>query len=315
MTEGRSRGWLGVAGLAVATAVLSVVQPALLIFIPLALLFVALPPRRPVLLALAGFIGWLVFRTGPGDDALWHLERGWAMLLGAWFVVFVALAPGWRFLSRALAAVGATAATAAIVLAVKEQGFSRLDAAVGEQIRGGAATALGVWSGNAGFERVGEQTREMVMAVAELQARVYPALLGLASLAALGIAWWAFGRLARGERHPLGRLREFRFRDELVWLLIAGLVLLVLPLSPLALDALATRAGQNLLTFMAALYALRGLAVMIVVSGVPGPFGLIVGALLIVFLYPFVMATAFLVGLSDTWLDIRARRLPSSPGS
>jgi hypothetical protein len=34
--------------------VLSVVQPALLIFTPLALLLMALPPRRPLLLALAG---------------------------------------------------------------------------------------------------------------------------------------------------------------------------------------------------------------------------------------------------------------------
>jgi hypothetical protein len=38
--------------------------------------------------------------------------------------------------------------------------------------------------------------------------------------------------------------------------------------------------------------------------------------LLVLFLTPFVMATTFLVGLSDTWLDIRARRRASStPGS
>jgi hypothetical protein len=37
---------------------------------------------------------------------------------------------------------------------------------------------------------------------------------------------------------------------------------------------------------------------------------------LIVFMYPFVMAAAFIVGLSDTWLDIRARRqTPAAPGS
>jgi hypothetical protein len=34
----------------------------------------------------------------------------------------------------------------------------------------------------------------------------------------------------------------------------------------------------------------------------------VLGALLVVFLYPLVMAATFLVGLSDTWLDIRARR-------
>jgi hypothetical protein len=56
------------------------------------------------------------------------------------------------------------------------------------------------------------------------------------------------------------------------------------------------------------LYALRGAAVLVVISGVPGPLGMLMGGLLIVFLYPLVMATTFLVGLSDTWLDIRARR-------
>jgi hypothetical protein len=150
-----------------------------------------------------------------------------------------------------------------------------------------------------------------VYAAAELQAKLYPAMLALASLAALGVSWWAFGRLARGERTPLGPLREFRFGDGMVWLLIAGLVLLGLPL-----NALATRIGENLLTFTAVLYALRGAAVLVMIGGVPGPLGMLLAALLIVFLYPFVMATTFLVGLSDTWLDIRARRqTPPAPDS
>ena len=62
------------------------------------------------------------------------------------------------------------------------------------------------------------------------------------------------------------------------------------------------------MTFMAVLYALRGAAVLVVIRGVPGPLGMVVGALLVVFMYPLVMATTFIVGLSDTWLDIRARR-------
>ena len=45
---------------------------------------------------------------------------------------------------------------------------------------------------------------------------------------------------------------------------------------------------------------------------VPFVLGMVVGTLLVVFLYPFVMATTFIVGLSDTWLDIRARREASS---
>lgn len=303
MSEERGRGWAGIAALALATTVLSVVQPALLIFIPLGLLFVALPPRRPMLLALAVVIGWLAFGGSPAQNPLWYFERGWALVLGGWFVVMVTVLPGSRFMARALAALAGATVTAAAVLVANREGVARLDLAVGDQFRGGAARALSAWTSAVGFERVSDEMQRAVYLAAELQVKLYPALLGLGSLAALGIAWWAFGRLARGEARPLRPLREFRFRDELVWLLIAGVVLLVLPVSDLA-----TRAGENVLTFMAVLYALRGVAVLVMISGVPGPLGLVMGGLLIVFLYPLVMATTFLVGLSDTWLDIRARR-------
>jgi hypothetical protein len=309
----RGRGWGMVVLLALATMVLSVVQPALLIFVPLALLFVALPPRRPVQLALAALIGWLAFRDVPIGGPVWYFERGWALLLGAWFVLMVALRPTWRFLPRALAALGGTALTATAVILASRGGFAELDYALSEQLRSAASGAVAGWSRLVGLDRVSEDVTRAVHAAAELQVKLYPAMLGLASLAALGVAWWAFGRVAHGERAPLGPLREFRFRDEMVWLLIGSIVLLGLPL-----DALTTRIGENLLTFMAVLYALRGAAVLLVIGGVPGPLGLAVGALLVVLLYPIVMATTFLVGLSDTWLDLRKRReqaMPPPPGS
>jgi hypothetical protein len=302
------RGWGSVAALALATAFLSVVHPGLLIFVPLALLIVALPPRRPVLLALAGFIGWMVFSAPAVDNVLWYFERGWALLLGAWFVVLVLALPGSRFMARALGAVGATVATSAIFMIVNRNGFAELDSAVTGHLSSEAVQARRVLER---FPALAERASEYAQGAAELSANLFPALLALASLAALGVAWWAFGRIAQGERQPLGRLREFRFRNELVWLMITGMVLLLLPLNQLA-----TRAGENLLMFMAVLYALRGAGVLLVIGGVPGPVGVVIGAALLLFLYPLVMVTTVIVGLSDTWLDIRARReAPSSPGS
>jgi hypothetical protein len=308
----RGRGWAVVALLALATMVLSVVQPALLIFVPLALLLVGLPPRRPVLLALAGLILWLTFREVPAEPTLWYFERGWALVLGAWFLLAVTLLPQWRFLPRALLALAGSVVTASLFLLASRGGFQRLDGLLSDQLRGAARNAVATWSRLVGLDRVSEDLTSAVYAAAELQVKLYPAMLALASLAALGIAWWSFGRLAHGDRAPLGSLREFRFRDELVWLLVGSVLLLGLPL-----DALATRVGENVLTFMAVLYVLRGAAVLLVIGGVPGPLGIAVGVLLVVFLYPFVMATAFLVGLSDTWLDIRKRRqqAASGPGS
>lgn len=297
--------------LALATAFLSVVQPALLMFVPLALLFIALPPRRPVLLALGVFICWLALTGQAGPNALWHFERGWALLLGAWFVVFVAVWPRWSFLPRALAAVGATAATVTVFLLLNRGGFAILEGAVDARLRSTAAQVMTVWQSSGAAESLPVDMGERLFQLADLQGRLFPALLALASLAGLSVAWWAFGRVAQGVAQPLARWREFRFRDELVWLLIAAVALMLLPV-----DRIATRAGENLLMFMAVLYALRGAAVLLVIGGVSGPLGVVIGTLLVLFLTPFVMATAFIVGLSDTWLDIRARRRASStPGS
>jgi hypothetical protein len=244
-------------------------------------------------------IGWLAL-TGPAGGALWYFERGWALVVGAWFVALVALLPRWRFLSAALTALGLSAATAAGFLLANRDGFDQLDSAIATRLRAGAAELLAVWTRVVGSEHVGAEVSRAFYMLAEFQTKLYPAMLGLASLAALGIAWWAYGRLGRGERNPLRPLREFRFRDELVWLLVGAMILLVLPL-----DRVGARAGLNLLLFMGALYAVRGAAVLVVLGrGAPGP-------LLVLFMPPFVAA----VGLSDTWLDLRARRSASKPDS
>lgn len=305
------RGWGRVLVLALATMLLSVVQPALLIFVPFALLAVALPPWRPLALALAGLILWLTFGGGIEERTMWYFERGWTLLLGSWFVLMVVVLPGRGFLPRALAAVFAAAATVGGFVAVNRSGWVELDAAVNAQMQRLAQDTVALYTRMFGDDPVVGRMAEATTALAEFHAKLFPAMLALASLAALAVAWWAFGRLARDERTPLGPLREFRFADGMVWLLIAGIILLGLPL-----NTVATRIGENLLTFTAVLYALRGAAVLVMIGGVPGPLGLLLGSLLILFLAPYVMATTFVVGLSDTWLDIRARRQkPPAPGS
>jgi hypothetical protein len=319
--ENRGRGLGFVAALVFAMTLLAaggagglfyvpVVHPAVLMFLPLAILFLSLPPRRPLTLALALGIGWLAL-GGTSSGALWYFERGWALVLGAWFVALVTLLPRWRFISAALTATALSVVTAAAFLLANPDGFNQLDGAIATRLRAGASELLALWTRSLGSERVGAEVSRAVYSAAELQIKVYPAMLALASVAALGIAWWAHGRLGRGVRNPLRPLREFRFRDELVWLLVSAIVLLVFPRNQLA-----ARTGQNLLTFMGALYALRGGAVLLALGGgAPGPVGILFGALLMLFMTPFVMATTFLVGVSDTWLDLRARRAASQPHS
>jgi hypothetical protein len=285
------------------------VHPAVLIFVPLAVLLLALPPRRPMMLLFAAAIVGLFFlgrRTGP----LWYIERGWVLILSAWFVCAVMALPRARFMTRGLAAVFASAASAGVLLGFSGGGFGQADQVISGRLSAGAQQVAAAWRAGPGGTRLGQEFADTVARAVELQASLFPALLGLASLCGLAVAWWAHRRLAGRELQPLAPLREFRFHDGLVWLLIVAMLLLLLPL-----DGVANRAGSNLLAFMAALYALRGLAVLLVIGGAPGPLGLVLGAVLLLLLYPIVVATTFFVGLTDTWLDIRTRRaVPPGPG-
>lgn len=297
--SGRRPRWSTVLLLAVVVLTFSVVHPIQLILVPTALLLVALPPRRPAMLAVAAVLAALAF-AGAGQEAMWYVGRGWSLLLGAWFVLAVLLLPAGGFTRRALLATAAAAATAAVIVAVRG-GWSELDWTIASHYREVAETMRQAWPTLA-------QSDEVVRQAAELPARLFPALLGVASLAALGVAWMVYRAMGR-QGEPLGRLSEFRFPDGLVWVLIGGLALLVLPLAGAA--GWATRLGSNLVFFMGALYALRGLAVLVaVILALVGPQVpvLVVLGVVGVILYPIVVAGTLLLGVTDTWLDLRSGR-------
>jgi hypothetical protein len=72
------------------------------------------------------------------------------------------------------------------------------------------------------------------------------------------------------------------------------------------------RVGANTVVFMGALYALRGAAVILFLSGGLSLFGYVLLAFGLVFLPPLVLTGAMVIGIGDTWLDVR-RKLGSSP--
>lgn len=296
------RGWVAPAALGFLAALLSIVNPGLLMFVPLALLLIAVPPRRPGLMLVAAAILVIAVLGPPTDPVWWWLSRGWSLLLGAWFVVSVVLLPRASFVERALAALAGAVGSATVVFVINGGGFGQLDLSVAHRLREGAAAFTAMWNRSSGDAQLSANTLATMDRAAELQAMVFPALLGLASIAALGVAWWLWRRLADAGAVALGPLRQFRFRDELVWLVVIAIVLIVLPFN----DAI-TRAGANLATFMGALYALRGLAVMISLFGTPGWFGVVLSVVMVLFLFPMVLACTLVVGLTDTWLDLRAR--------
>ncbi|MFC1661167.1 DUF2232 domain-containing protein [Gemmatimonadota bacterium] len=294
------RGWLRAVGLLTGTVLFSVLNPGVLVALPFVLLALFVPSRSPVTLLVALFATFLAMGGRP-TDGLWYLERGWGLVLGGCFLALTLRWPGLRFMPRGLGAVaGAFLVTGGVFLVrpgdwlvVRWMITSRMEAGLGAAL--GALQAL---QGREGFTEAFENSAVQAMAV---QGSVFPALLGLASLSALGLGWWLFVRLTNGSGDGVGPLREFRFHDHLIWILILGLLGLVGTSG--ALEGL----GTNAVVFMGALYALRGSAVVLFMTkGVSflGALLLSVGFLLVA---PLMLTAAFVIGVGDTWLNFRAR--------
>ncbi len=297
------RGWLRAAALFAVAYVVPVAQGPVIIAVIFIELALALGVRRApalagALLALLIVLPWMPW------DSMSYIERAWALVLGAWFVALVVWRPAVRFVSRALAAVTGAAATVAVFLLARPNGWGSLQQAVSQRMsRGAVATidALQALQGGQAVSRTYVATLDQV--VHGLQV-VFPAVLGLASLAALGVAWWLYNWLARSDEHGVGPLRDFRFNDHLVWIFVAGLVLLLSGWGGGSIG----RVGSNAVVFMGALYALRGLAVVVFfMSGGLSLIGFVLLALGLLFVAPVLVAGAAIIGLGDTWLDIRSR--------
>jgi len=306
MQDGTSResdegsGWRRAAvlvGIAFAT---SIAQPSVLIAIPL-LVFIGMDGVRSRNTFVAAVFALVVVLLGP-RDGLWYAERAWGLLAGGAFVAFSVLLPRWRVTARGLASIAVAVASCAVFLAVRADAWMTLDWTVSDQLRGGFAT----WLDAIRVLREGKTpSPTLVSAIyrtVEAQVSVFPALLAIETLAALGAAWWLYARLVDRGGSALASVSTFRFNDHLVWLLVGGLMLV----AGLAGEGV-TRIGANVAVFMAALYAVRGLAVGVFVSGGISVIGYTLIALGILFAAPAVLGFAVILGVADTWLDLRAR--------
>ena len=340
------RGWLKLI-LALAAFLLLPSLPWLRSLLPIertTLLFI--PP-----LAACSLVGWwaggrawmalawvalavlLAAQPAPAGDAFWNLARGWSLLLGGSFGLVCLFGPRRPFLPRALVAltialflavimsslgpVNATQAAHALNLE-----FQRRNVEVMNQLNGFIGSHPKEWqqltASSPQFAGLPAQIEQELGRLSGGALAVYPALLGLQSLAGLGLAWATYHRLSRTRLGaPLGALRDFRFNDQLVWGLIVGLTIVFLPTLTLFRGL-----GRNLLVFFGALYALRGLGVLAwflapgaLVASVTVGFAMFLFPVLnLVAAFGFTLLTiaAFGLGLGDTWADWRRRARPTS---
>lgn len=306
--SGRGR-WSAAIALSIGVLLLSVLDALALVLLPLAVLIVGWPTeRRPKWVVIGVVLWFLALLVVGGQLAL--LSRGWALLLGAIYFAVTLVRSQWSVTNRALLAIAIALGVGSATLLATGQA-ALLDAQIREHFA--AVSMLTVADLQ---ERMPEsewlaELRGATEQISAAQARMFPALLALQSLAALALASWWIRRIgrSRSKAFELRRLRDFRFNDQLIWLLIAGLVVLILPLGEGA-----SRLALNVLVFMTVLYVVRGLAVFVYLAmdsrSIPT---IVFGVIALVFLYPVAVTAALLMGVGDTWLDVRRRVAKASP--
>lgn len=334
--EPREQGWWGPI-LAALLLLLLPATPLLRIVIPMDQTLLLLAPalavcavagwrgggRLPLALFFTAFGIWVLWQPGNAASSFALLARGWSAILAAVFGALVLAGVGERFLPRALLALAIAAGVGGLMVLIASGGLTgAFDVFTGEIARRSELSQM-QWremTGSVQWQEFvtqnpdalalsGEVDRQLVAlpAVARL---VFPALLALESLAALALAWALYHRVGQARLGPpLSRLREFRFNDALVWGIIVGLVSVVLPI-----DGLLRSIGVNLLVFFGALYALRGLGVLLWILA-PGRWMMVGFAIFTLLFWHVVGVVSVAVGLSDTWFDWRRRLRPKSQRS
>ena len=238
----------------------------------------------------------------PARGGLWYLERGWALVLAGCFVVLTMRWPRSRFFPRAFAAVTATSALVGLLLMVRPGSWSMVDWLITESLMRSVSVVIQMFMAIDSELPFSTTQLNSFFDLAAQQGRYFPALLGLSSLSGLAVAWWAYVRLSSGNGQGLGPLREFRFNDHLMWLFLTGLALIVL-----GAGEGWTSAGSNAVVFMGGLYALRGAAVLLFINGGVTGLGILFLAIGMLLLPPVLILGALVVGVGDTWLDLRSK--------
>jgi len=298
--EPAGRGWPRAAGLFGFTMAASVVQPSVLVAVPF-LVLTTVRGIRGGALFVATVLAMVLAVSGP-RDGFWFMERAWAVLVGGWFLGITMAAPAWPLTKRLLAAVGGALGVTAVTLGARNGSWGVVDFAMTDAVEQGVATTVQAFEMVRGGAGLSPALVAALQQSARFQMNVFPALLALSSMAGLAVAWWLYERFGGEGDQAIGPVRHFRFNDHLVWILIAGLFLVMMRWG----DAL-SRVGSNAVVFMGALYALRGSAVFLFISGGLSLFGYVLLAMALVLAAPVVVGVAMVVGIGDTWLDVRAR--------
>jgi hypothetical protein len=332
----RERGWWRVV-LSTLLFLFVLVTPVVRIILPIDQGLVLLAPvlagcavagwwvggRLPLALMWVALAAWVLVMFTSGGGSFAYLACGWSVLLAAAFASLVILTrreEARAFSSQAFAAIALALVLAGGAALATRQGAASLAQMVSAEAAKRSEQSLAEWrqttaskewsdlfAGNPDAKLIATTMESQLEGAPALASALFPSLLALESLVALAIGWAAYHRIGR-ERlgPPLAALKDFRFSDQFVWGLVAGLAMVVVP----GFGSLSVL-GANLLVFFGALYALRGVGVALWFLS-PGR---VLMGFLIMFavIFPLVLGVLGVgLGVGDTWLNWRARAKPKT---
>lgn len=291
--------------------------------------------EKPLLAAIwVALAVWLLaIPSGSGGSPYSGMARGWVLLLAGSFGLVNLWSSAIPFIVRALGALGLAIATAFIIAMASPGGLDRYEKVAGSEFARRSTNMLALLetrtqsrqyreaiSKSPELDKLFDDLESQLRGIPAGSTLVFPALIALESLAALALGWAVYSRITPARiGPPLGKLREFRFSDQLVWGVAVGATLLLLP--PFREGR---NAGLNLLVFFGALYLLRGLGVMawltagrrrtlvaiFVTAFILALIAPNVGSLVLAALIQLTLGAAMVLGLGDTWIDWRSRPAP-----
>ena len=292
----RKSDWLRAGVLCILVLLTSTARPSVLVAVPF-LLLVGTNALRGYTILGATLIAIIIVMVGP-YDGMWYLERGWALLLGGCFVGLSIVRPKMKISDRALEAVFGALVLVAILMTLMSGAWNIVDWVISDRVRATVAQVIAL----GGSEGLAPALITALYQTAEVQILIFPALTALASMSALLLSWWLFIFFSGRSEEALGSVKNFRFNDHLIWMLVVGLFLLFTRWSePLQ------RLGSNAVVFIGALCAVRGAAVIVFITGGFSVLGYAMTLFGLVIVPPIVLGGAVLIGIADIYLDFRKR--------
>jgi len=292
----RKSDWLRAGVLCILVLLTSTARPSVLVAVPF-LLLVGTNTLRGYAILGASLIAIIIVMVGP-YDGMWYLERGWALLLGGCFVGLSIARPKMKISDRALEAVFGALVLAAILMTLMSGAWNIVDWVISDRVRATVAQVIAL----GGSEGLAPALITALYQTADAQILIFPALTALASMSALLLSWWLFIFFSGRSEEALGSVKNFRFNDHLIWMLVVGLFLLFTRWNePLQ------RLGSNAVVFIGALCAVRGAAVIVFITGGFSVLGYAMTLLGLVIVTPIVLGGAVLIGIADIYLDFRKR--------